>query len=83
MGHRIEFKANPGPADRADIWRRIEAFNDGYTGPEEDRQFALLVTDERSGSPPGGLWGRTYYGWMFIELLIIDKSLRAKASAPS
>jgi GNAT superfamily N-acetyltransferase len=76
MTHRIEMNANPSPADRAEIWRRIEAFNDAYTGPEEDRQFALLVTDEQDGSPHGGLWGRTYYGWMFIELLIIDEKLR-------
>jgi GNAT superfamily N-acetyltransferase len=76
--YRLEVKANATNDDRTEIWRRIEAFNDAYTGPEEDRPLAILVSDAEDGSPRGGLFGRSYYGWLFIELLIIDASLRGQ-----
>jgi GNAT superfamily N-acetyltransferase len=76
MTYRIELKAAPAPNDRAEILRRIDAFNDARTGPELDLPLALLILDEQDGSPQGGLWGRSYYGWLFVELLIVPEPLR-------
>lgn len=76
MAHRIEMKADPTLADRAEVARRLDAFNDSRTGPEPDLPLALLIVDERDGAPQGGLWGRSYYGWLFVELLFVPEGLR-------
>lgn len=76
MVYRIDMLADPTLADRAEIARRLDAFNDAKTGPEPDLPLALLIVDEQDGSPQGGLWGRSYYGWLFVELLIVPERLR-------
>lgn len=68
---------DPSPDDRAAILRGLVAFNDGRFGPSDIRQLAVLLRDE-AGRTIGGLWGRTTYGWLYVELLFVPEGLRGQ-----
>jgi GNAT superfamily N-acetyltransferase len=77
MDWRIELRANPTNADRAEIARALDAFNDAQTGEEPDLPLALVILDNE-GAPRGGLWGRSYYRWLFVELLFVPEAARGQ-----
>ncbi len=35
-----------------------------------------MVLTDADGGVLGGLWGLTYYGWLFVELLYVPEKLR-------
>src|SRR6185369_8922717 len=41
------------------------------------RLIVVTVQDD-SGDTIGGLWGRTAYDWLFVELLFVPESLRGQ-----
>jgi GNAT superfamily N-acetyltransferase len=61
--------------DRNAILYPLIAYNRASGPPTEYRMLALLLKDV-AGSVIGGLWGRTSYDWLFVELLFIPESLR-------
>ncbi len=68
---------DPDDSGRKVLFKMIEQFNDAETGlTEPARKLALLVRDPATGEVRGGLRAISYYGWMFIELLILPKDLR-------
>ena len=69
----------PSQDDRAAILRGLVAFNDATYGPADTRPLAVLLKDE-GGATVGGLWGRTSYGWLFIELLFVPEALRGRGA---
>ena len=77
MSVRIEAVDAPAPEDRAAILRGLVAFNDAAFGPSNIEQLAVLIRDE-AGATVGGLWGRTTYGWLYVELLFVPEALRGQ-----
>lgn len=77
MAHRVELSAEPAPEERAAILRGLVAFNDERFGPSDISQLAVTIRDE-AGEPVGGLWGRTTYGWLYVELLFVPEALRGQ-----
>ena len=63
------------PAARDAILGGLVAFNEKQTGSRDFRPLAVLLRDE-SGATVGGLWGRTAWKWLFIELLFVPEKLR-------
>ena len=63
------------PAARDAILGRLMAFNEQQTGSRDFRPLAVLLRDE-NGATIGGLWGRTAWKWLFIELLFVPEELR-------
>jgi GNAT superfamily N-acetyltransferase len=63
------------PAARDAILSGLAAFNEKQTGSRDFRPLAVLLRDE-SGATVGGLWGRTAWKWLFIELLFVPEKLR-------
>ena len=63
------------PAAREVILRGLMAFNEAHTGSRDSRSLAVLLRDE-SGATIGGLWGRTAWRWLFVELLFVPEALR-------
>ena len=55
----------------------LVAYNDSQTGGNDYKPLALTVEDS-DNEIVGGLWGRTYYGWLFVELLFIPETLRKR-----
>lgn len=63
------------PAARAIIQRGLAAFHDKHAGASGFRPLAILLLDG-AGAAIGGLWGRTAWGWLFIELLFVPEAMR-------
>ncbi len=55
---------------RARIVAPLAAYNDRTAGPADHGLLAITLRDQ-AGEIAGGLWGRTGYGFLFIELLTV------------
>jgi GNAT superfamily N-acetyltransferase len=75
MAIRIELEHDGRPADRQTIFDLLEDYNASRAGPEAERPLALLIRDDNQ-VVLGGLWGLTYYRWLFIELLFVPRAIR-------
>jgi GNAT superfamily N-acetyltransferase len=71
--------AAPEPHHREAIGSALSLFNDTRLGggPWPDDELALVLTDA-AGTVLGGLWGRSYYHWLFVDLLFVPESLRGR-----
>ena len=65
----------PEPADDEAIVKGIVQFNTGAVGPSGGRPLAVLIRNAE-GVTIGGLWGRTGYEWLFVQLLVVPEELR-------
>ncbi len=66
----IALEADPDPSLRAKILEPLVKHNDAAAGP--GRWGALAVTVRGGdGEVVGGLWGRTGYGFLFVELVAL------------
>ncbi len=63
------------PDGREAIVQRLSEYNRQNAPDPEFRLLGLLLKDER-GSTIGGLWGRSAYEWLFVELLFVPEELR-------
>lgn len=77
MTHRIQLSDAPPDAARQVIVNGLVAYNQSRTGIADHRPLALLLHDEQ-GDVVGGLWGRTAYAWLFVELLFVPETLRGR-----
>jgi GNAT superfamily N-acetyltransferase len=50
-------------------------YNRAQTGRSDFRPLVIAVEDSK-GTVVGGLWGRTAYDWLFVELLVVPELLR-------
>lgn len=63
------------PEDREAIVQGLMAYNDGHVGPSGLKPLAILLRDPQ-GRTIGGLWGRSTYEWLVVELLFIPEAAR-------
>jgi GNAT superfamily N-acetyltransferase len=62
---------------RKAIVEPLIAYNQAQTGRSDLRPLVIAVEDSK-GTVVGGLWGRTAYDWLFVELLVVPQSLRGR-----
>ena len=67
----------PDEASREAILTPLVAYNQARTGRNDHRPLIIVVEDSEAGMV-GGLWGRTAYDWLFVELLFVPESLRGR-----
>lgn len=65
----------PDDAARKAIFDQLLAYNAAQTGRNDMRPLICTI-DDAQGQVIGGLWGRTAYDWLFVELLFVPESLR-------
>jgi GNAT superfamily N-acetyltransferase len=82
MEHRIVVNLAPDLADRAAILAPLAAFNAQNAAPVASQFLAVLIQDA-DGATVGGLWGRTAYRWLFIELLVVPEAMRGQSRGAS
>ena len=75
MAYSISITDAPGPAIRTAIVDPLVAYNTNQTGIADFKPLAVVLTGS-SGDVIGGLWGRTAFGWLFVELIFVPESLR-------
>jgi predicted N-acetyltransferase YhbS len=73
----IERSQNPTPEDRDAILAPLRAHNVAQAGDGKSELLALLVRDNQ-GAVLGGLYGRFFYQWLFIELLSVPEHARGQ-----
>lgn len=66
----------PNPADRDVLLKGILAAGESAAGPAEFRPIAILLRSEDGARVEGGLWGRTSWRWMFVELIFVPERWR-------
>ena len=62
--------------DAAVIRDGLYAYNDSKVD-SADGHLGILLKDD-AGNTVGGLTGRWYYGWLFVELLFLPDNLRGQ-----
>jgi GNAT superfamily N-acetyltransferase len=67
----------PDEASRNGILGPLVAYNQSKTGRSDIRPL-IIALDDSQGQVIGGLWGRTAYDWLFVELLFVPDSLRGR-----
>lgn len=77
MNLRIELSQTPTPEDREAILAPLRAYNVAQAGDGQAQPLALLIRDDQS-EVVGGLYGRFFYQWLFIELLSVPEQARGQ-----
>lgn len=67
----------PSNADMGAVLSQLVAYNASKAGGEVPDYLFIAVRDE-SGAIQGGLVGGTYLGWLSIQALSLDESLRGQ-----
>ena len=70
MTYTIRTTDVPDEAARNAIVTPLVAYNEARTGRSDQRPLIIVIEDTEAGMV-GGLWGRTAYDWLFVELLVI------------
>lgn len=77
MTLRIELSKNATAEEREAILTPLRAYNAAKAGATVSEQIALLVRND-SDEILGGLYGRVFYQWFFIELLSVPELARGQ-----
>jgi len=78
---RITVEDAPGaagqPVGRDEVWAGLLAFNEAGSGPGSfaSRPLSVLLRGE-DGAVLGGLVGRSYSGWLYVELFHLPEEHR-------
>jgi GNAT superfamily N-acetyltransferase len=77
MDWLIDIPDEPTAEDRDAVLAGLADFNTAHGYPADSKPVAVLLRDD-TGTIVGGLWGRTVYGWLFVEFLIVPEALRGR-----
>ncbi len=79
MTVRIDRTETRDLAAREAIFAALDAFNDAATQmPEPAKWLGLVLRAPGSQQIIGGLWGLSYYRWLYVELLFVPPALRGQ-----
>ncbi|MHC8338640.1 GNAT family N-acetyltransferase [Pseudomonas sp. HLT2-19-2] len=77
MTLRIEQSQNPTDAEEHALVLPLRAYNASKAGVTVPEPIALLVRDDND-EILGGLYGRVFYQWLYIELLSVPEQARGQ-----
>lgn len=77
MALRITIPEAPSEDDRAAVLAPLVAYNQNRAGNPQVEPLAIMLTDA-DGNHVGGLWGRSLYQWLFVELLAVPEAWRGQ-----
>jgi GNAT superfamily N-acetyltransferase len=77
-GLRLSHEADPPPEFRAGLGQAIQAFL-AASVPGGDTRFGLRLLDA-ADALAGGLSGRMYWGWLFVEALWVREDWRGRGA---
>lgn len=67
----------PLPEHREALLELLDAYNDQHF-PDPVQTIALLIKDLDNGKIIGGLWGVTYWNWLFVDQFVVPESCRGQ-----
>jgi len=65
----------PAAEHRDAVVAMLADFNARSGFPVDTEPVAVLLKDDQ-GRTIGGLWGKTSFGWLYVEFLVVPDSLR-------
>ncbi|MFB9950163.1 GNAT family N-acetyltransferase [Rhizobium puerariae] len=74
---RIEIESQPDEHDRRLIDEGLDIFNFAKAGPDNAQDLWIMARDD-DGGLLGGLKGRTFYAWLFIDWLWVSPAARGQ-----
>ena len=77
VGGSISVTDTPSPEDFATIFQGLDDATAEVVGHANLLPLAVLLRDD-AGMAVGGLWGRTVYSWLMIEMLFVPASMRGR-----
>lgn len=80
---RLAVAENPGPAARDAIAGGLAAFNRPLYGAADSRPLSVTIADPATGAVVGGLLGRTFWRWLYVEMLFVPEAMRGRGLARS
>ncbi|MFN2158352.1 MAG: GNAT family N-acetyltransferase [Anaerolineales bacterium] len=75
--YRITIEAPPSRANIKTLERHLVEFNESRVERLNLRKLAFFLRDEKDRIV-GGLYGETYWGWLFVSLLWVDEGLQGR-----
>ena len=76
--YRIELTDTPDPSMRDLLADALLTYNEAMLGRSDLRPLALPIRGADDGRIIGGLWGRTSFRWLYVELLFVPEILRGR-----
>lgn len=76
--YRIELTESPDPSMRDLLADALLTYNEAMLGRSDLRPLALPIRSADDGRIVGGLWGRTAFRWLYVELLFVPEVLRGR-----
>ncbi len=77
MDYRIAIAAEPTAEDRLAVLGTLSEYNEQHGFPSDHRDVAILLVGD-DGKTHGGLWGKTGYGWLYVEFLAVPEAARGR-----
>ena len=77
MPPELLYLEDPTQDDRAAIAAPLFTYNLAKGPPPDARPVAIVLRDEH-GHTAGGLWGKTVYDWLYVELLSVPEHMRGQ-----
>lgn len=82
MTHSLALVTSPDPGIRTIILDGLRDFNGTVLVPGlQVQDLAVVIRGDSDGSVIGGLWGRTGWEWLTVELIFVPESLRGQGIA--
>ncbi len=76
--YRIELTDELPSQERDMLAVSLLAYNEARLGPPGIHPVGVLIRSQDDARLLGGLWGRTSFKWLFVELLFIPEALRGQ-----
>jgi GNAT superfamily N-acetyltransferase len=65
------------------LWELLCAFNEYMVGDASARALAILLREPVTDAIVGGLWGRSLWGSMYIDIMFVPENLRGRGIGAS
>ena len=78
-----ELTDSPPPDAFEKLWAPLLKFNEQAVGNERARTLAVLLKEPSTGEMIGGLWARSLWGSLYIDIMFVPEALRGKGLGTS
>ena len=76
MSPKYELAESPPTEAFQKIWQPLLKFNEAAVGNATSRTLAVLLRDAATDELIGGLWGRSLWGSLYIDIMFVPEPLR-------
>ena len=83
MDPKYELTDSPPPDAFQKLWGPLLKFNEHAVGNASARTLAILLKEPTTDKLVGGLWARSLWGSLYIDMMFVPEALRGKGVGTS